>query len=163
LLCSTLRAAEEPVVLKSDDARWELKLPPGWAATETRKPGVVIRAQSAEKDMLISVSPDPKEDYEGLEGYAERHLKPFGADMKGSESSELKRLRINGLPAIQGQVKGSLNGARYVWIITAIETESFYVFTQVSAAPSIFRKNTELLTGLVNGLKEVPAKGNAAK
>jgi hypothetical protein len=157
-LCGALWAAEESVVLKSDDGRFEVKLPAGWAATQSKKPGAVIRAQSADKDMLISVSPDPKEDYDNLDAYADKFLRTFGDDIKGAESSELKRVKVNGAQAIQGQVEGSLNGARYVWTITAIETESFFVFVQVSAPPSVFRKNRDLLTGLVNGLREVAAK-----
>ena len=76
LACGFLNAADAPVVLKSEDGRFEMKLPAGWAATETKKPGVVIRAQSAAKDMLVSVSPDPKEDYENLQAYANKFLGP---------------------------------------------------------------------------------------
>jgi hypothetical protein len=150
--------AAEPKVFKSDDGRLQLEISSDWEATE-KKSDVELRIHHSTKSMLIKVTVDPKEDYDGLEGYATKYVKAFGQEnLKNREVGPLKRLQINGYPAIQCQVIGSMNGAKYVYTVTALDMPSFFVHVQTSAAPSVFAKNKDELINAVNGLKEVPAK-----
>jgi hypothetical protein len=150
--------AAEPKVFKSDDGRLQLELTSDWEATE-KKPDVELRIHHSTKSMLIKVTIDPKEDYDGLEGYATKYLKGFGEEhLKNREVGPLKRLQINGYPAIQCQVIGSMNGAKYVYTVTALDMPSFFIHVQTSAPPSVFAKNKDELINAINGLREVPAK-----
>ena len=160
--CAALMAAE-PKVFKSDDGRLQLELTSDWEATE-KKADVALRIHHSSKSMLIKVTVDPKEDYDGLEGYATRHVKGFGdSTLKNREVGALKRLQVNGHAAIQCQVIGSLNGAKYVYTITALDMPSFFVHVQTSAPPSVFEKNKDELINTVNGLKVVSAQEKPAK
>jgi hypothetical protein len=150
--------AAEPKVFKSDDGKLQIELTNEWEAME-KKPDVALRIHHSTKSMLIKVTVDPRQDYDGLDGYATKHLKGFGEDnLKNREVGQLKRMQINGYPAIQCQIIGSLNGARYVYTVTALEMPSFFAHMQTSAPPSAFEKNKDELVNAVKGLKEIPAE-----
>jgi hypothetical protein len=144
-----------PKDLVSPEGDIRLALPAGWEECHEDQ-GARLQASAPLEDLYVCVYSEQREDFSAmtLDKYAEilrnllaRELSP-SAETPPSVTVP-KRIVLNNFPAVQCEIRGSINQANLVFLHTVIETPTTYYQIRVWTTVSKYRSHAEELKAIV--------------
>jgi hypothetical protein len=172
-LCGCQKLADAmkspPVVLKSTDGALELTVPASWrddSAPEWRlNEEAVLQASNRASELYVIVLSQGKEDLGGmdLEKFSEvTRTSQLQAMTNGVQEGPKKRT-LNGLPAIEYVLKGTVDKANVVMKHVAVDSPKRYHQVLVWTLKSNWESQKATLDQVVESLKEVGAGASGAR
>lgn len=117
-------ANKPPQTLTTADKRLSVVVPGDWTRDDSLHDEADLGAHQKVKELYVVLLDEKKEDFEDmtLEKHAELTLSSIESSMKNAELSKPVKLTINGCPAVQYVINGSVDNIKVVFIHTTIET-----------------------------------------
>ena len=166
-LCGCQKLGEamkpQPVVLKSTDGALELTVPSSWrddsAPDRQLNDQAVLQASNRASELYVIVLSEAKEDLAGmdLEKFSEVTRSSQLQSMTNGVEEGPKKRTINGLPAIEYVLKGTVDKANVVMKHVAIDGPTRYHQMLVWTLKSKWETEKAGLDKVVESLKEVGA------
>lgn len=145
-------------VLVSMDKNTQITLLPGWTEDRELHGSAQIQASNRANENYIIVISESKEDF--AEMTLEKHSDiTRGSLVKSITNSEVEgptKLTINGNPAVQYIIRGTIGGINATYLHTTVETTGMYHQVLAWTLRSRFDKNKPVLQQVINSFKEVP-------
>jgi len=146
---------------RSQDGRIQLHLPSGWS--EAQLPGSIgkIQAKATFKDAYCSVISESKQDlkHNSIQDYARSILaiEVGKAKLKDRTVSDAKDLKVGDYPAVQYEVRGTVNNINVVYVKTFIETPTRWNQVLCWSTPSKVDNARGDFQAIYESFKELPA------
>lgn len=132
-------------------------LGPGWKKTATtidNKPSFRIHATNASVDAGLLILANSTADVENLGSFSEAHRARMVAALSNATASELTKLKIQGLDALQGEVAGSdKSGLKVRYLNTYVQGEKEVATISIWTTESAFSANRAEFESVLSGLR----------
>lgn len=156
--------AGQPTVLTSKDGRFQLTIPGGWRADSSLNAQATIGGSNALSEMYVAVITESKGDYAkdfGLREYTRLIRDQMMKVVKESTATEPSATTINGHPAMQYELRGTVERVSIAYLMTIVETPKDFHQVVTWTLPSRFDKNKETLQQVTASFKEKEGAVNA--
>lgn len=152
--------AEPEVVgttIVSTNGSSQITVPEGWEETDELNDVAIIQAANLAEDQYVIVIDDSKEDFAdaSLETFSEITAETFLDILDDPTLGEPVTLTINGNPALQQQVEGSIENTNVVYLQTNIETPTHFYQVLTWSLKSRFEDNRDIFEGVTESFQEV--------
>ena len=159
----------QPTVLKSTDGTLQLTIPSSWrddsAPDRQLNEQAVLQASHRASELYVIVLTEPKEDLDGMD------LEKFSSITRGSQLQSMtngveegpKKRTINGLPAIEYVLKGTVDKANVVMKHVSVDGAKNYHQMLVWTLKSKWDSEKGALDQVVESFKENSVGGGAAR
>lgn len=149
--------ADHSTVIQGKDKRSEITLPGGWEPAELQ--GVAekrIQAKCTAKNAFVVVISEAK--LKTVKEYAKAILaiNAKNAKLKNRTISEPKELKINGVNAIQYEIRATVDSTNFVFLKTFIESPKYWHHVDAWTTPSHWDEVQEDLRAINESVKEQP-------
>lgn len=160
--CSRFGAAPSPSVLKSADGLSQISLPAGWKQDRALHATAELAASNRAGEMYVLVLSENKSDFDemSLEKNSEITRKGLLEGTKSPQTSEPRRLAINGSPALQYEIQAIVDNVHIGYLHTTVETAQNYHQILAWSLRSRFEKAKPVLQEVIASFREnasVPA------
>ncbi len=150
--------AQTPKVLECTDRKCRMTVPGSWK-TETNLNDVAnFQAANPLAEQYAIVISESKKDFTGdmtLDEYVELISKDIGSRIDNAEISDKKSYTINGYPATQFEVSGSVSKINAKWIYTFIDAPNNFHQILTWTLASKYDDNKSVLLDVTNSFKEL--------
>jgi hypothetical protein len=147
----------EPTVITASDGQSRVTIPAGWSSQEDLHDEAEIQAANGRQEQYLIVLTENKSDFvdTDLARYAEIVSESLVETAGMNEAPEAKSATINGRPAIQYEISGTVDNLKIVYWLTAVEgTKNYYqVLTWTLASKA--EENAPILQQVVESFEEV--------
>ncbi|BAU41931.1 hypothetical protein O77CONTIG1_01749 [Leptolyngbya sp. O-77] len=146
--------------LISDDGQIAITLPSGWVKDDELNDRAQLEASNRAAQMYLIVLTQPKAEFRGMQretyaeitrGYLTRRLE------KSEVSGPTNVSQVGGNPAVQYQVRGSLNNIDVLYLHTVVETPTRFAQILAWTPPADFEKNQPTLQQVIQSFQEQQA------
>ncbi|GAB4142796.1 MAG: hypothetical protein Fur0046_19510 [Cyanobacteria bacterium J069] len=148
--------------LISEDGQTAITLPPGWVRDDELNDRAQLEASNRAQQMYLIVLTQPKTEFRGMQrdayaeitrGYLTRRLDQSAVSGPKPVSS------VGNNPAIQYEVRGSLNDIDVLYLHTVVETPTRFAQILAWTPPADFEKNQDTLQQVIQSFQERPSGG----
>jgi hypothetical protein len=148
--------------LISEDGQTAIMLPTGWVRDDELNDRAQLEASNRAEQMYLIVLTQPKAEFRGMQrdtyaeitrGYLTRRLE------KSEVSGPTDVSQVGGNPAVQYQVRGSLNNIDVLYLHTVVETPTRFAQILAWTLPTDFEKNQPTLQQVIQSFQEQQAGG----
>jgi len=148
--------------LISEDGQIAITLPTGWVRDDELNDRAQLEASNRAEQMYLIVLTQPKAEFRGMQrdtyaeitrGYLTRRLE------KSEVSGPTDVSQVGGNPAVQYQVRGSLNNIDVLYLHTVVETPTRFAQILAWTLPTDFEKNQPTLQQVIQSFQEQQAGG----
>lgn len=148
--------------LISEDGQIAITLPSGWVKDDELNDRAQLEASNRAAQMYLIVLTQPKAEFRGMQretyaeitrGYLTRRLD------KSEVSGPTPVSQVGGNPAVQYQVRGSLNNIDVLYLHTVVETPTRFAQILAWTPPTDFEKNQPTLQQVIQSFQEQQAGG----
>lgn len=149
---------QKPKVLDCTDRRCQLTVPGRWQVETDLNDSANFQAGNRFAEQYAIVISESKKDFTDettLDDYVELISKDIPNVINDAEVSETRSLTINGYPAKQFEVGGSVDKIRAKWIYTFVEAPKNYHQILTWTLTSKYEENKPVLLEVVNSFKEL--------
>lgn len=148
--------------LVSEDGQTAITLPTGWVRDDELNKRAQLEASNRTEQMYLIVLTQPKAEFQTMQrdAYAEVTRGYLTRRLEQSEvSGPTPVSQVNGNPAVQYQVRGSLNDIDVLYLHTVVETPTRFAQILAWTPPADFEKNQATLQQIIQSFQEQPAGG----
>ncbi|MDG2617228.1 hypothetical protein P7L53_13360 [Thermoleptolyngbya sichuanensis XZ-Cy5] len=148
--------------LISEDGQIAITLPSGWIKDNELNDRAQLEASNRAEQMYLIVLTQPKAEFRGMQretyaeitrGYLTRRLE------KSEVSGPTPVSQVGGNPAVQYQVRGSLNNIDVLYLHTVVETPTRFAQILAWTPPADFEKNQPTLQQVLQSFQEQQSGG----
>lgn len=154
---SLLGRKVEPSAVTATDGQSKVMMPAGWSVQDELHDDAEIQVANPREEQYMIVLTENKDDFvdTDLQDYAEITLESLAMSAGVDELPEPQSLTINGLPAIQYEISGTVDNMKVVYWLTDVEgTENYYqVLTWTLASQA--EDNRAILQKAVESFEEI--------
>lgn len=150
-------AAKESTTLKGSDGVSQITIPAGWSESKTLHEEATIQASDILNEMYVLVFSENKDDFEGMtvDKYSELTRSPILEAIKSPQLSSPLKLTVNGYPALQYEIRGSVDNVKVVYLHVAVEGPDHFHQILTWTMPSLFEKNRSHMESVIASFKEI--------
>ena len=143
-------------VIKSQDGQTQVLAPKSWSIQKDLNDVADLQIADVSKENYLIVISEPKSDFDNIsvEKYSEMTRGFILDSIQGGKLSEPKNLTINGSPALQYQITGSVDGINIVYLHTSVEGSDGFHQVLAWTLPSRLDKNGPVLESVINSFQE---------
>ena len=148
---------QKPKVITSDDGKVQLTVPGSWSTRKDLNEEASIQAANLRAEQYAVVITDSKADFTddvGLGGYTEKIRNGASSTIATPVLTEDRSLTVNGHPALQFEVSGSIESVKARWIYTIIDTPQAYYQIVAWTLNSKYEANRQVLLDVSSSLRE---------
>lgn len=150
--------SQSPQTLRATDGKSELTVPGTWSVQKGLNDQATLQAANPFAEQYAIVMSESKMDFTddmNLDGYTKIMLDNVRETITDPVISETKSLTVNGYPARQFEVGGSVQNIKASWIYTLIDAPQNYHQILTWSTASKFGQNKPVLLEAVNSFKEL--------
>lgn len=140
------------VQLPARDGSFVATLPMGWIqlplAPNAAK-SLRLSAANLSQDINAIVELENAADIADWQTWTNSNQVRLMATLVSPSSTPMQHIKVNGIDALQGEVTGIYNGARWHYLLTAFKTDKYYVFVKSWSFESEFEAHR-------NDLMQIP-------
>ncbi|MGK7872348.1 MAG: hypothetical protein AB4426_03240 [Xenococcaceae cyanobacterium] len=154
--CNTIESSQVKTVL-SRDGLTQVVVPSGWKTQQDLHDDADIQVANTWDESYLIVLSDSKTDFEDitLEEHSQITSQILLENVKNAQvSSEPKELEINGRPAVQYEIRGSVDRIKIIYLHTTVDGKESFHQLVAWTLPSKFQKNRPVLESVINSFKE---------
>ncbi len=143
----------------SSDRKSQITLPLGWQPEESLNALATLQASKRWNELYVIAHSFDKENFAdiGLQEYSDLFVELFQENLMNPEvSGPTEVTTINGYPAVQHEVRGTVNNLNIVYLHTIIETPENFHEVVAWTSPSRFDDYRAELQQVVQSFQEVP-------
>lgn len=148
---------QKPKVLDCTDRKCQMTVPGDWNVETELNDVANFQAGNRFKEQYAIVISDSKADFSD-EMTLDEYVELTGKDMENSATdtdvSEIRSITINGYPAKQFEVGGTVEKIKVKWIYTFIDAPKNYHRILAWTLASKFNENKPVLSDVINSFKE---------
>ena len=143
-------------VMTSTNGATQITVPDDWDAMTDLNDVAIIQAANLAKEQYIIVIDDTKEDFAdpNLAQYSDITAQLIVDGLNAPEVDAPTELTINGYPALQKEIRGSIDNINVVYLHTSVETPSHFYQVLTWTLKSRFDQNRSVLQEVTNSLTE---------
>lgn len=158
LACSPRQPGPATRKLLSADGRFEITVPGGWKEEKTLNDTADLQASHRPSEMYVVVLSEPKADLSGmtLDGHSKLTRQSLIDGVKDVQVSPGFAMKIGDMPALQYEIRGSLDHVNIVYLHTTAESPNYFHQILAWTVPSRFDTNKETLEKVIGNFREVP-------
>ncbi len=148
---------QKPKVITSEDGKCQLTVPGSWSVRKDLNEEASIQVANLFAEQYTVVIADSKADFTddvGLGGYAEMIRKGATNAIQTPIVSEDRSLLVNGYPALQFEVSGSIESVKARWIYTVIDAPKGYYQIVAWTLHSKYEANKPVLLEVSSSFRE---------
>lgn len=157
--------AQEPQVVSATDGKSQLTVPGTWSTQKDLNDNATIQTGNLLAEQYAIVISESKEDFTDkmtLNEYVDIIRKSAKETLNDAVLTENRSLTINGYPAVQFEVDGSVSNIKAKWLYTLVDApKNFHQILAWSSA-SKFEKNKSVFLEVINSFKETDTGTNAS-
>jgi hypothetical protein len=157
--------AQEPQVVTATDGQSQLTVPGTWSNQKDLNDNASIQTGNLLAEQYTIVISESKKDFTSkmtLNDYSDIIRKSAKQTLTDAVLTENKSLTINGYPAVQFEVDGSVSNIRAKWLYTLVDaTKNFHQVLAWSSA-SKYDKNKPVFVDVINSFKETEGTTDTA-
>lgn len=168
-----IEQAAQPKVVKSKDGKTQLTVPSTWIEDPTSNPAASLQVVNALSGMYAAIITEGRQDFSKtltLDKVTELIREQQGKRIEGAQFTEPVPTTINGHPAMQYEVRGTIQNVNLAYLNTVVETPDNYHQILTWTLQSKFDANKPTLAEVAQSFKEMqgagatsPATDNTAK
>ena len=142
----------------SADKSAQITIPMGWKEDRYLHDSAELQSSNRSQESYIIVLSESKEDFDQmtLEKHSEITRATLMQSLTGPELGSPVRLTIHNQPALQYEIRGTINNLKVVYVHTTVETAGHFHQILAWTLRSKFEKNRPLLLQLTNSFHELP-------
>jgi hypothetical protein len=151
-------AQPEGTPLVGSDGKTEIFLPDGWVEDNTLHDDAEIQAAKASDEMYILVLSENKADFQGLTlaKHSEITRGILTGNLTNPQVSEPTAVTsVGGNPAVQYEIRGTINNINVIYLHTTVETANSYHQLLAWTLPSNFEQNQPELQQIIQSFREL--------
>ena len=151
--------AKKPTVLKSADGKYQLTIPGDWREDAALLDEAVLKASNRANELYVIVLSESKEDFADdvtLEKFTTLTRDAMKGNVVSPELTEPQPTSINGNPAMQYELRGTVDSMKVAYINTTVETTEHYHQIIAWTLRSRYDKNQGALREVTQTFKEAP-------
>lgn len=144
-------------VITSQDGTTQVVVPDSWSIQQNLNDVADLQVADTAKENYLIVISEPKSDFDNnvsVEKYSEMTRGFILNSIQGGQLSEPQNFTINGKPALQYQIRGSVDGINVVYWHTAIEGNKGFHQLLAWTLPSKLGENEPILKSVINSFQE---------
>lgn len=147
----------EPVVITATDGQSQLTVPGSWKVQKDLNDMAEIQVANLSQEQYMMVITESKADFDDIDlaQYAETSLDWSLEAVVAEERPDPQSMTIDGKPAVQYELHGTVENMKLVYWITSVEgTDNYYqmvAWTRASQA----EKNAPIFAEVANSFREV--------
>jgi hypothetical protein len=153
-----IEKVQEPQIMTATDGKSQLSVPGTWSAQKDLNDNASIQAGNLLAEQYAIVISESKEDFSSkmtLNDYADVIRKSAKTTLTDAVLTETKPVTINGYPAVQFEVDGTVSNIKAKWLYTLVDApKNFHQILAWSTA-SKYEKNKPVFLEVVNSFKEI--------
>jgi hypothetical protein len=144
--------------INATDNSSQVSVPNGWKSDPQLHDTAQLQVSNRASEEYLIVLSESKEDFQNmtLEKHSETTRATFLKSLTGPTVSEPATLTINGLPAVQYEIHGSINNLNVIYLHTTIESAKNFHQLIAWTLRSRFEKNKTDLQQVISSFKERP-------
>jgi hypothetical protein len=154
---SSSEASEGRTLIVAKDGRSGIRIPPEWSRMDDLNAQAVIAVANGGLEEYLVVISEAKEDFASdftLDRYVETCLGNMRTKIVVSELSPPSKVQIGGLPAVQYDLKGSVDGVNIGYVITFVGGKKAYHQVLAWTLRSKFEEKREKLAATTKTFHE---------
>ncbi len=151
-------------VIISSDGQFQLQVPSGWRQATDLNEKAELQAADRLREMYVVVLSENKMDFEemSLDKHSQITRENLVESLTSTETSGPTTLVINGSPAVQYFISGTVDNLRVTYLHTTVETSKSFNQILAWTLRSRFEQNRAELQDVIQSFKEA-SDGNPAK
>jgi hypothetical protein len=160
--CSNIQKSVEqatpPKTITSKDGKAQLSVPSTWREDVTLNPVASLQAANTIGEMYVAVITEGKEDFSKdmtLDKFASLAQQQQGQRIESANFTTPVRTTINGYPAVQYEVNGTIQNVNLAYLNTIVETPNNFHQILTWTLKSKFDANKPTLQQVAQSFKEV--------
>ncbi len=153
-----IEEGQKPKVITSTDGKCQLTVPASWSPQKDLNDDANIQAGNLLAEQYTVVISETKVDFTDdmdLNGFTEIVRKGIGETIKTPIVSEIRPLMVNGYPAVQFDVTGSVDNIKARWLYTIVDTPKNYHQILAWTLNSKYEANKPVFLEVINSFKEI--------
>lgn len=150
-------------LIVSSDGEYQIQVPAGWKQITNLHEKADLQAADRLREMYIIVLSESKSDFEemSLDKHSQITIGNLLGRVTSSETSGPTALVINGNPAVQYVVSGTIDNLKITYLHTTVETAKSFNQILAWTLRSRFDQNRAELQNVIQSFKEVPQSTSA--
>lgn len=155
--CGAL-ASDTPDTVTASDRQSQITLPKGWKVKPDLHDEAEIQVGTALGQAYLLVLSEFKQDFDEITYEQHSQLSRTGLleKLKNAQvRSGPTQLTINGMPAVQYEVRGSVDGVKLVYLHTTIDGKASFHQVITWTTPSRYAKNKATMQSVITSFKEL--------
>lgn len=155
-----------PKAVTSADGRIQVVVPKGWKSQRTLHNNADIQVADLLKEGYLIVLSDSKMDLDNMtfKEHSKLTRETILENLKnGRVSSGPAELEINGRPAVQYEIRGSVDEIKVIYFHTTVDGKEAFHQILAWTLPSKFKQNQGVLKTVINSFKEIDAGAEGEK
>ncbi|HEY7545971.1 MAG TPA: hypothetical protein VID27_13855 [Blastocatellia bacterium] len=144
-------------ILKSKDGGSQITIPASWKEDLALHDKAVLQASDRQNEVYVVVLADNKTDFDNItvEKYSELTRSAMMQGIASPQMGTPSSLTINGYPAIQCEIRGTVDNIKIAYLHVAAETPEHFYQILTWTLPSRFEKNRAQLEEVARSFKEI--------
>ncbi|HEX8491406.1 MAG TPA: hypothetical protein VF658_01065 [Pyrinomonadaceae bacterium] len=150
--------SKKPTVLTSADGRYQLTIPGDWREDSALLEEAILKASNRVSELYVVVLTESKEDFADdvtLEKYTTLTRDSMKANVVSPEVTEPVPTNISGNPAMEYELRGTVDSMKVAYINTTVETPGHFHQIIAWTLRSRFDKNQAALREVTKTFREV--------
>ncbi len=150
--------SKEPKVIKSTDGTFQVLVPGGWSDEKGLNDNADLQAGHRSSQMFVIVLGEGKQDLEEgmtVDQHSEITRNSLLAGVKSPAISEEKRLTIDGKPALQFEIRATVDHIKIIYLHTTVEALNNFYQILAWTVPSQWEKNKDTLMKVTEKFHEL--------
>lgn len=155
---------QKPKVLECTDRKCQLTVPGSWKIEKDLNDVANFQAANKISEQYAIVISESKQDFTGdvsLDYYVELITKDINTQINDAQIGETKSIMVNGYPAKQIEVSGSVEKVKAKWIYTFIDAPKNFHQILAWTIASKYDANKPVLLGVIDSFKEIEGTATA--
>jgi hypothetical protein len=147
----------EPTVITASDRQSQITVPTDWRSQEDLHDEAEIQAGNLRQEQYMIVLTENKSDFvdTDLERYGEIVSEALVENTETDKLPETKSMTVNGRPAIQYKISGTVDNVKVVYWLTAVEGSKNYYQVLAWTLASKAEQNEPILQKVTESFQEL--------
>jgi hypothetical protein len=154
--CKDKRPPELVTVVKSPDGDREIAIPKGWKEDKSLHAKADIQVADPPDEMYALVLTDTRERAGNMDlvKYSEATRDAFMKSLVGATYSPARNMMVNGYPAIEREIRGSVQNLDVVYLHTIVETPHRFHQVMAWTLKAQWEKNKDTLEAVTESFRD---------
>jgi hypothetical protein len=146
----------EGAVIKATDGQSQITAPDDWKVMPELNDVAELEAGNEIKEQYLIVLTEPQSDIDGdLQHYADLVVDNIRSSVEGPNVSKSKPIKINGQPALQYTISGTVDKIEAIYLLTLVEGKTNYYQIISWTLGSMEDENLPLLEEVTKSFREI--------